>query len=790
MEYIDGRPLKGPMPIAEALRLAVQITDTLDAAHRKGIVHRDLKPGNILVTKSGVKLLDFGLAKMEPETTTLPEQAETLTQEGVITGTLQYMAPEQLEGQKADARSDIFAFGAVLYEMVTGQRAFEGSSPASVIAAIVGGQSGSLEQLPSGLDHVVKGCLAKDREDRWQSVADIKRELEWLAEGGATAVVAPAPLPNVWRERIAWILAASVLVALLLAALWRTPSTGEVTRFGVYPPQNTTFSYSPGTSVAAPQFALSPDGRMIVFAASTAGVKPMLWLRPKDEMAAKELAGTENAGQPFWSPDSRWVGFFADGKLKKVPAAGGPAQVIAEGVADPRGGAWGPGDTILFAASGGGVHRVSTLGGMVTLATKLDTSRQESAHQFPYFLPDGNHFLFLLRSSVLEQRGIYVRSLDGKTKKFLVHTNWGAVYGPPGYLLYLDDDVLTARVFDAGRLEVSGQPLAVAERVAGSSGGHPVVSVSDNGTLAYAGAFVQIGRLAWFDRGGKTLDSVGPEGDYLDFRLSPDDQRLAATLLDRKVGSPDIWLTDLARGSTSRFTLDPLIDASAIWSPDGARIVFRTNRRGQLEFFQKSAGGSGNEEGLLPLETHASNSNLCPTDWSPDGRYIIYSDPSMTTGWDLWLLPLAGERKPQVFLNSPSDEMHANFSPDGRFVAYSSNESGRFEVHVQTFPLSDRKWQISTNGGYEPRWRRDGRELYYLSEGRKLMAVPVSTTPAFEPGVPKALFQTRVPMGAHPLRTNYVPARDGQRFLINTQSGEAPPTPITVVLNWTAGLKK
>jgi Tol biopolymer transport system component/predicted Ser/Thr protein kinase len=783
MEYVEGKPLAGPLPLEEALRLASQIADALDAAHRKGIVHRDLKPANILVAKGGVKLLDFGLAKFQEQPAADGNTATiALTKDNAILGTLQYMSPEQLQGKPVDARSDIFSFGLVLYEMITGKPAFEASSQASLIAAILERQAPALE--PEGLNRVVQACIAKDPDQRFQSVRDLKRAIEW----GVPAVAAPAISANRWRERMAWILVAACLgvVVSLAALLWRSGPAGEIMRFAVYPPAGTIFSGSPTATVSAPQFALSPDGRLLVLVAAAPGVRSMLWLRSIDAVAPRPVAGTEGALYPFWSPDGSSIGFFAEGKLKKIQVAGGRSQVVSQAVASPFGGAWGPDNTILF-APGGGLSRVPAAGGPITQMTTLDPSRGEGSHRWPQFLPDGHHFLYSSRGELREQRGVYAGSLDGKPKKFLIRSNWNAVFAPPGYLLYLDGDTLMGQAFDAARLEINGQPFGIAEGVGGTANGLEAASVSHTGALAYAGAMLHMGRLTWFDRSGKILDTVGPEGDYTDFRLSPDEKRLAVSLVDIKVSTPDIWLADLARGgSLTRFTSDPMLDASAIWSPDGTRIAFRTNRKGGIQLYQKSAGGGGNEEPLFSV----TGINLVPTDWSPDGRHILYSIAISPSGFDLWLLPLTGDQKPVRFLDSPFDEMHGNFSPGGRFVAYSSNESGNFEVYVQTFPRSDRKWKISTNGGYEPRWRGDGRELYYLSENRQLMAVPVSTAPVFEAGAPKALFQTRVREGVNPLRTNYVPARDGQRFLVNTQSGDTGPAAITVVLNWTAALKK
>jgi eukaryotic-like serine/threonine-protein kinase len=450
---------------------------------------------------------------------------------------------------------------------------------------------------------------------------------------------------------------------------------------------------------------------------------------------------------------------------------------------------------IIFATLSSGIFRVSSAGGAVTQATKLDASHQEAAHRWPQFLPDGRHFIFHIQGSQAENGGgVYVASLDGGTPKFLVHADTSPLYASPGYLLYRNGDALLGQAFDGSRLEVRGEPFTVAEHVGRSTGFNTAVSASGTGMLAYAAAILQQGRLTWVDRTGKLLGVVGAEGYYTDFRLSPKGDTLAVTLVDPKIGNPDVWLIDLTRGGPSRFTLafGSSLNASPVWSPDGARIIFRTNRNGMTELYEKSAGGGGNENPVATNETQRAagirSPNLVCSDWSPDGRYVIASIPQQASGDDLWLVPLGKDDKPVKFVGSPRDQLHGNFSPDGRFVAYTSNESGRFQIYVQTFPLSDRKWQVSTDGGYEPRWRGDGREIYYLSEDRKLMAVSVGTSPSF--AVPKMLFQTRVPEGVTSRRTHYVPSRDGQRFLINTQSGDASPNPITVVLNWQAGLKK
>jgi serine/threonine protein kinase len=812
MEYLNGETLadrlthaKGALPLEQVLKIGIDIADALDKAHRAGIAHRDLKPANVMLTKSGAKLLDFGLAKLRgpaaPITMSGMEGmtiATPATVEGTILGTIHYMSPEQVEGRDADTRSDIWALGAVLYEMATGRRPFDGASAASVIGGILKDTPPAISTrqplAPPALDHVVGQCLEKDADERWQDAGDVKRELAWIAEGGTAIAPVGARTRNRWSERVAWITAAAAVLTALFSILRPTsaPTVGDVVRATILPPDKTLFTPQSATTVSVPQLAVSPDGRAIVFAAAAPGARPTLWLRSLDAVTAHSLPGTEDGESPFWSPDHRWIGYFADGKLKKIPASGGPSQVIAANVSANFGASWGPDDTILFSRGPTGVLRVSSSGGRVTPVLELDASRQEGSHRFPHFLPDGRHFLFTVRSSLADQVGVYAGSLDGKTKKLLIHGYTTALYAPPGHVLFLDGDALMGQAFDAERLELKGQAFLVEGGVGRSSSGGGSYSVSGTGTLAYAGTLSTPGRLTWFDRGGTPSESIRTLGDYTDFRLSPDQTRLAASLADPKTGFIDIWITDLTRSSSAPFTFGPILNASLVWAPDGARIMFRTTRAGGLqELYGKSAGGGGTEELVLSQTTERASGLMSATvvlsDWSPDGRHLLFST-TPSSDYDLWLMPLAGDAKPVSFLSAPGDQIHGNFSPDGKLVAYTSSESGRFEVHVQTFPLSDRQWTVSTTGGYEPRWRADGREIYYLSLDQKLMAVAVGPGPSF--GAPTELFQVRVAEGVSAQRTHYVASRDGRRFLVYTPTGDTAIVPITVVLNWTAALKK
>jgi serine/threonine protein kinase len=804
LEFVDGETLadrlkRGPIPMREALDIATSISEALEAAHEKGIVHRDLKPANVKITADGkVKVLDFGLAKaLDSESRDADlSNSPTLVSgsvRGTILGTTAYMSPEQAKGAVVDRRTDIFAFGAVLYEMLAGQRTFPGETVSEILAAVIRAEpdwSTLPADTPSGVRRLLSRCLQKDRSRRLRDMADAQFQIE----EALTDPVGSTKSTRNYRAWAGWITAAVLLSATLFFPA-RPPlnssSTGSIS-FAVFPPQGTVFSAAVNTTVNVPQFALSPDGSNLVFAAKTPGAAPMLWVRSMDQVNARQLGGTEEAYSPFWSPDNRWIGFFAEGKLKKVPAAGGAVQILTQSAAENRSGTWGPQDNILFGSGTEPILQVKSAGKTVPV-TMLDTSRQEGSHRYPYFLPDGNHFLYTILGRLADQNGVYVGSIDDKAKRFLVRFDSNAIY-VQGYLLFVDGDTLLGQAFDAKHLALNGEPFVVAEHVGRNTAFMSAVSGSAVGTIAYAGTIAQNGHLSWFDRSGNVLGTAGtPDGDYVDFRLSPDEKRLAASLVNARASTVEIWLTDLARSSSSRFASGGLVTAAPIWSPDGLRLAFRSNRNGLIEFYERSAAGGGSDRPLLLGEAyqaaHIPSVNLVPTDWAPDGRNILFSVPAAESGNDLWLLPLTQGGKPEKFIASPAEEMHGNFSPDGHLVAYTSNESGKFEVYVETFPRSESKWLVSaTTGGYEPRWRGDGSEIYYLSEDRKLMTVSVGPGPSF--GVPKVLFQTRVPAGVTANRVHYVPSRDGRRFLINTETGDAPPSPITVVVNWTAALRK
>jgi len=812
MECLEGETLaarleKGPLPHEQVLRIGAEIADALDKAHRQGVIHRDLKPGNIMLTKAGAKLLDFGLAKPATnvvasalaEVSRAPtEHGKPLTAEGAILGTLHYMAPEQLEGVEADVRSDLFALGAVLYEMGAGRKAFPGKSQASVIAAVLSSEPAPMSALqpvtPPALDRAVKRCLAKDPEERWQSARDLLLELKWIAEAGSAAEpVTPAAARSRRRERLAWIGAVVALAAALgLALLHFSRPAGEsrAARFSVSLPEN----------AEATSIRVSPDGRHLSFVAVSSG-QSQIWLRPIDSLSARPLPGTEGARWlHFWSPDSRFIGFVADGKLKKVDLTGGPPQTLTEvlGAGHFQLGAWSPDGTILFnvmEVPGGkgleGLHRVSAAGGTATPITLRDEAGKEVQAFWPSFLPDGRHFVFV--SAVQQEdggfapNGIWVASLDSGQAHRLLDTSSYAEYAPPGYLLYARDGALLAHPFDAAKLRLRGEPVPIGERVASiavtstSSVGLPSFSASQNGVLAYHSGGGRRSRLIWMERNGQVVQHVGAPAEYADLRLSPDGRKLVVPIMDPQAGTTDLWLIELARNVTTRFTSDAVDLYLPIWSPDGTRIVFSMPRGNPPFLHQKRLTGE-EAEVLLP----SAGTMQAATDWSPDGRFILYADRNPDTNWDLWILPLEGERKPIPFLRTRFREMEATFSPDGRWVAFASDESGRWEVYVQPFQGPGVKRRISTSGGSLPRWRRDGRELFYLGLDNQLMAVPVRLGSSFEPGTPRALFSIEAAQGGE---ISYDVAADGQRFIVNSPIPGAPAAP-TVVLNWTATLPR
>ncbi|MCA1580874.1 MAG: protein kinase [Acidobacteria bacterium] len=803
MEYLEGETLAdrlahGPIPLEQLLRFGIQIADALDRAHRQGVVHRDLKPGNVMLTRSGVKLLDFGLAKAvaplseesgESGVTHLPTMAlANLTQEGMILGTLQYMAPEQLEGKEADARTDIFALGAVLYEITTGRKAFTGSSQASLIGAILHTEPAPVSTIqpmtPPVLDRVIKTCLAKEPDDRWQTAHDVMLQLKWIAEGGSQAgVPALFVARRKSRERLAGSLAAVFAMAALALALavWQRPRAGfRPVRSSVLAPEKNTYHF---TGDNAGPVAVSPDGLQLAFVATDSSGKSLLWVRPLETLTARALVGTEGATYPFWSPDSRQIGFFSEGKLKKIEASGGPALTLCD-AADGRGGTWNRDGVILFEPHyREPLFRVAGTGGKVTPVTKLDESRRETTHRWPSFLPDGKHFLYLAASHSVgtesEVHAIYSGSLDGESPKLLIAARSKPLYAA-GHLLFVRQGTLMAQSFDARSGRLSGDALSIAENVQEDTGFFTAVfSASENGVLAYQEGGGNVGQyqLTWFDRGGKRLETIGSPGNIWAPRLSHDGRRTVFAL-----GDPgDIWLQDLARRASTRVTFDPAPEGHSIWSPDDSRIIFSSQRTGVDDLFQKATSGTGADQTLL-----SSKDMKVPVDISSDGRYLLFCDLNPKTKWDLLVLSLA-DHKITPFLQTEFDETLGVFSPDGHWIAFVSNESGRNEIYVQPFPGPGGKWQVSAAGGSAPVWRRDGKELFYLAPDRRLMAVAVKTGTLFESGEPKALFEAR--MRRDPDR-HYDVSADGQRFLIDAPLGEVTSPPITLVQNWTALLGK
>jgi len=807
-ETLDDRLIRGPLSSADVLRYATQIASALDHAHRARIVHRDLKPSNVMLTESGAKLLDFGLA-MGPAlaatatSTTASFAHHKLTVEGTLIGTFEYMSPEQLEGKQADARTDIFALGAVLYEMATGRKAFEGESQASLIASILTEHPPALTSARPAmesdgslvaLEHVVERCLAKNPDERWQTMRDVKLELDWIAKGRTTTRLLPSRRRFRAREATAWAVAlVAILAASTLAFIaFRSPPVVD-TRFIVSPPAGTTFWVAESRT----QIAVSPDGRRLAMIVSRGG-RQQIWIRSLDSVFAEPLASTDGAISPFWSPDSRFVGFFSpgDGALKKVEVTGGPARVICIARVDgvPT---WGPDGTILFTLFLDGIHSVSANGGTPTRVTQIDKSKRELNHYWPQFLPGGRNFLYM--ATALEPTGlrstpsVYVASLDSPTPTLLTRLHSRMTYAEPGYLLFVQDGALMAQRFDTTNLRLVGEPTRVADGVLNiRTIGNGSFSVSANGVLAYQGAGTD-SRVVWSDRRGNITDTGWAIQSYGTLKFSPDGERVAVDVSDPRTGTGDVWIADASRGAPVRFTSDPEDESRPVWSPDGRRVLFRSNRGGPESLRIGSAApnlyvrtvGSGSEEMLV-----ADLNPLHPEDWSLDNQWIAYTRNTQQTGADIWLMPLATGGKPFPFSSERFIERDARFSPDSQWVAFVSTEAGPPEVYVAGVREPGARKRISVGGGTTPRWGRDGRELFYAAaDNRTIMRVPIQSGSSFAAGAPTPLFSIG-PSSASPALFAgivYDVSPDG-RFLISIPDGEPSSSLITVVLNWTAAL--
>jgi eukaryotic-like serine/threonine-protein kinase len=793
MELLDGETLadrlkKGPLPLKQALQYGIEIAEALEKAHTNGIVHRDLKPGNIMLTKSGAKLLDFGLAKPAPNVATaasgsgsMATMSKPLTVEGMIVGTFQYMAPEQLQGHDADARSDLFALGTVLYEMMTGKRAFAGKSQISVMSAILENDPepvSSAQPLASpALDHVIQRALAKDPDDRWQTSRDLIHELKWSAGSASVAGRAVSAIPGrrKSRETLAWLIAAALVMVLIAGAIWWRPSK---------PPAESMYFPAP-LPFPATDIAISPNGHTIAVVAYQESVrKNMVWIYELGSHGARSLAGTEGASYPFWSADGRSIAFFTDAQLKKLEVAGGPVQTICDAPSG-RGGTWNKDGVIVFAPeTTAGLFRVPASGGTPTRISSLDLSRGEGSLRWPVFLPDGKHFLYLA-GNFTGQKGtnaIFVSSLDSNEKRFVVESTANAAYAAPGCLLFYKDRTLLAQPFDLKRLALTGEATVILPEVQFlPQVKRAIFAVSDQGLLlAQSGGEAALSQLSWFDRKGNAVGAVGKPEVYGNVFLAPDGESVGTDKTDMASLNIDVWTQELQRDGGKRLTFDPAIDAVPIWSPDGTRLVFASNRQTFFGLYVKNSDGANDEKNIAQ-----ENVGNFPSDWSRDGKYILYC-----RGPDLWYLTYP-DIKSSLFLKAPSVFRNGQFSPDGKWVAYASNESGKWEIYVTSFPDAHGRWQISSGGGEQPRWRGDGKELFFLSSDGKMMAAPVTTGTHFDAGTPVVLFQSnpRPPVLVYDLFV-YDVSRDGQRFLINTQVKQTENTPMSVVLNWPSKLNK
>jgi Tol biopolymer transport system component/predicted Ser/Thr protein kinase len=772
MEYLEGRTLaerlkSGPMTEDDALRTAAEMAAALWEAHRHGVVHRDLKPANVMLTRSGVKLLDFGLAKAmqagaSPETIT-----EALTSQGQILGTFQYMAPEQLEGMEADQRSDIFAFGATLHEMLTGERAFHGATAASLSGSILHAEPKPLAS--PVIDRLVKSCLAKNPDERWQSARDLEVALRWIASGGVDHAPARAR-----PSRLPWMIAAAAValavVAVVLSLRREAAPEAATVRFEI--------AATAGGAIGGGAPAISPDGHSVAFIATVEG-RPLLCVRDLRSPESRSFAGTDGATYPFWSPDGRYIGFGAGGKVKKIERFTGEIQTICD-AGNIRGATWNRDDLIVYAPTPiGPLWRVPANGGAPEPITKFNPG--DNSHRWPRFLPGGRMFVYSVRNAKLELCGFRVRSLDGAIDKPLVSNIFTNAIVESDFLIYAREQTLLARKFDPSRLEPAGEPVVLDSRIGPANPINAARFDVSRDALVFGGAAGEVPSLAWFDRTGRSLGTIGPPGVYPQFMLSPDESLALVTQVDPRTGRSDLWTMDLRRGVLTRLTRATVGDFNPIWSPDGRRVAYLSSRGDFIGLITRPASGVGEEKIL-----RKTGVGEIPQDWSPDGRHILFWTRNDASREDLWTVTPEGEARP--YLNSEFSEIDGVFAPEGGWIAYSSDETGRYEVYVQSFPAGKGKQRVSTDGGRWPSWSRKG-EIVFVAADRHLMAVPVKLGPTVEFGAPQRLFLTQEWWGTEIDNRIYAASADGRRILARAPS-DAKAANLAIVLNWRNALNK